>query len=329
MITPMEYKDRYENIAVPLKGGGEKAVKVNMYRLRSMPASSYGGYNEKTMQAFMEKLNKNGINIKLRVDTDAGTVYLDPAQDEAEAAYKKRTGIDVSMKIESADGTVRMDRSAGGSLPFRGASPSKNEGANDMHSLARYVFAGKGAPEHCQMVLQLAHHWGLAPDPQVYADDAMGLDCNGFIGNYLWHGKAGKSWTDLGIRNRDLGPDATIDSYFPSHPQGFVASWDDLDGSKMYVMGMVDANGNIIRGGGGLASAGHFMITQPNFVRPPRKNGKVSSRSIFVVESTAGHKPGLWESFYSLKNAGKNRVFTVLREEMTVQSLDVKIAEVK
>ena len=78
-----------------------------------------------------------------------------------------------------------------------------------------------------------------------------------------------------------------------------------------------------------MASAGHFTITQPGHVRPPRTNGKVISQSIYVVESTAGHKPGLWESFYSLQSAGKNGVFTVLREEMTVRSLNVKIAEVK
>src|SRR5262249_4415590 len=224
---------------------------------------------------------------------------------------------------------VRMDSSAGGLLPLRGVAPTKNEPANDMHSLARYVFAGKGAPEHCQIVLQLAHHWDLAPDLQQYADEALGLDCNGFVGNYLWHDRRGKPWTDLGLRNRDLGPDAMIDSFFPHRPQDFVASWDDLDGTKMYVMGMADAKGNIIKGGGGLASAGHITITQPGFVRPPRTNGNVTSRAIFVVESTAGHEPGLWESFYSLESAGDNRTFTVRREEMTRPTLRVKIAEVK
>lgn len=325
-MLPIEYKARYESIMVPLKDGTVKPFKVYMYRLRSAPAGIYGGYNEAAMTAFMTKLNANGIDNVVRVDTDSGVVYLDPALDQGPGSH-----------LSKKDGpAVRTDSSAGGWLPLRGLSPSpkgtpadRQEAPNDMHSLARYVFAGKGAPEHCQIVLQLAHKWDLAPDPQAYADAALGLDCNGFVGNYLWHGKRGKPWTDLGIRNMDLGPDATIDSFFPTRLQDFVATWSDLDGSKMYVMGMVNGNGDIIQGGGAAVNAGHITITQPGFVRPTRTSGRVTSQAIYVVESTAGHTPGLWQSFYSLQSEENNRVFNVRREEMTAPNLKVKIAEVK
>jgi hypothetical protein len=325
-MTPMDYKDRYELIKVPLIYGLVKTVKVNMYRLAHTPANVYGGYNQAAAQAFLAKLDRNGIDTRLRVDTDAGTVYIDPDLNKAAAAHKKSMQ-DGMVYVYAKGKTLTMDSSAGGQLPLLGAPPSKLEMANDMHSLARYVFAGKGAPEHCQIVLQLAHYWGLAPQPQVYADAALGLDCNGFVGNYLWHDQRGNPWTDLGIRFRDKGPDAYINEFFPRHPGDFVAHWDDLDGSKMYVMGMVDGNGNIIPGGS--AGVGHFTITQPGFARPPRTNGGVTAPAIYVVESTAGHKPGLWESYYSFVSVNSNRVFTVRREEMTVPYLNVKIAEVR
>ncbi len=312
MMTPMDYKARYEKIVVRLKNGKEQAVKVNMYRLRVMPEGTYGGYNQTAKQAFMAKLNKNGVDTEIRVDIDEGYLYLDPDLDPGQGS------------------AFRMATDAGGALPLHGPSPSKNELPNDMATLAAYVFAGKGAPEHCQIVLQLAHQWDLAPDPQKYADDALGLDCNGFVGNYLWHAKRENDWRNLGLRNWDLGPDATIDAFFPFRPADFVTKWDDLDGTKMYVLGMVDGNGSIIKGGGDLAAAGHIMLTQPGFVRTPRTNGGVKSQAIQVVESTAGHKPGLWSSYYSLRTADtKNGIFNVLREEMTVPNLTVRIAELR
>ncbi|HMP03541.1 MAG TPA: hypothetical protein PKD86_08895 [Gemmatales bacterium] len=327
-MTPMEYKDRYEAIVIPLKNGGEKSFKVNSYRLRSMPPVRYGGYKADKMNAFRSAFRKNGVNTRLRVDTVNGVTYLDPAQDQAEADFKKRTGLNVTMSVEFTHG-ARLNSSAGGQLPFLGKSPNENEPPNDMLTMARYCFAGKGAPEHCQIVLQLAHHWGLAPDPQAYADEALGLDCNGFVGNFLWHVKRKRPWTDLGIRFRDLGPDAKIDAYFPYSQRGFVASWDDLDGDKTYIFGKVDGAGNIIKGGGGLASAGHIMITQPGFVRPPRTVGPITSRSIFVLESTPAQEWGLTENFYSLEGDIGNRIFRLRRGDSAALSINVKIAEVR
>lgn len=54
--------------------------------------------------------------------------------------------------------------------------------------LAR-VFTGKGTPELCAKALQLAEAFGLVKPTvmamQSYCDDFIGLDCNGFVGNYL------------------------------------------------------------------------------------------------------------------------------------------------
>jgi hypothetical protein len=51
------------------------------------------------------------------------------------------------------------------------------------------AFTGKGTPEICARALRLAEAFGLvAPTVatmQTYCDNYVGLDCNGFVGNYL------------------------------------------------------------------------------------------------------------------------------------------------
>src|SRR5262245_52625418 len=50
-------------------------------------------------------------------------------------------------------------------------------------------YYGKGSPEDCQITLQIAVMLGESSKGQLqkYCDDYLGLDCNGFVGNYLWH----------------------------------------------------------------------------------------------------------------------------------------------
>ena len=84
-------------------------------------------------------------------------------------------------------------------------------------------------------------------------------------------------------------------------------------------MGMVDASGNIIPGGKGLASAGHLVITEPNRCEDRRRIDGSSSFALWVVESTAGLAPGLWESWYSCRSV-KNKVFDIDREEIITGS---------
>jgi hypothetical protein len=194
--------------------------------------------------------------------------------------------------------------------------------------MARYVFGGKGAPEHCQIVLQLADHWGLAPDGlQAYADSALGLDCNGFVGNYLWHARLGKPWNEMGLDKHD-GPDQTIDDYFDTRSKKLVSKWEDINSANIYILGEAnETTGKIIPGGG--SDTGHITITEPGQFRaamPPFPSG------IWVVESTASAPdPGLLESWYSLDTAaGALKVFKLTRESITNARRKVffKIAQV-
>ena len=196
----------------------------------------------------------------------------------------------------------------------------------------RYAFLGKGSPELIQVVLQLADCWELAPDGlQKYADSALGLDCNGFVGNYLWHVKHNHPWTELGYGDHDLGADAYIDEYFRGST--LLDKWEKMDFKQSYLMAAVDGAGNIIQGGGG--GIGHVVITEPNRSQPvypdnPKIVWVASTFRVWVVESTGGHDPGLWESWYSSKGVTTGKVFTVSRPEMTAfKTLAMKIAPVR
>jgi hypothetical protein len=178
--------------------------------------------------------------------------------------------------------------------------------------MARYVFKGKGAPEHCQIVLQLVAHWGLASKGlQAYADRALGLDCNGFVGNYLWHGKNSVGWSYLAVGKHVVGPDASIDGFF-DHRKA-VRKLEEIDASKSYILGKVGPTGQVIPGGNA-ATAGHIVVTEPGRFQPAM--GGIKPR-IYAVESTASHDPGLCETWYSILSIDQKGIFTILRESMT------------
>lgn len=168
----------------------------------------------------------------------------------------------------------------------------------------------------------------MTNDLQDYADANLGLDCNGFVGNYLWHSKNGNPWNKLGLGNHDLGPDALISGYFDN--KKLVESWEAIDPSKSYILGMVDNHGKIIPGGGGsVADAGHIAITEPHRQDSRQRKDGSNSFALWAVESTGGHTPGLWESWYSYQSVQK-KIFAIDREEMVAGSryLSFKIATV-
>jgi hypothetical protein len=196
-----------------------------------------------------------------------------------------------------------------------GLQPVASSVLNQLSVMARYVYGGKGAPEHCQLVLQLVDHWNLAPDGlQRYADDALGLDCNGFVGNYLWHARLGKPWTEMGLNKHD-GPDQTIDDYFDHRSQKLVSKWEDINSANIYILGEADEQtGKIIPGGS--SDTGHITITEPGVFRTAKPS---LGSAIWVVESTASAPdPGLLESWYSLDSVGSSpKVFKLTRESIT------------
>jgi hypothetical protein len=296
-MTPRQYKARYESLTVSLAGGGSATVKINKYRNRH-----HKSYNEATATAFLNKLAAARIDTELLVDSGPETFRI---------LHRNRdSSFTVNEMTET--GPQRVNQQV--DYKF-------------LQLMARYVFAGKGAPEHCQIVLQLADHWKLAPRGlQAYADDALGLDCNGFVGNYLWHGLRRQPWKELGL-NASEGPDSSIGEYLQRKKK--INGWNEMVPGRCYILGLVNSAGTIVAGGGDGTNDGHIAITEPSLVRPPDSFGRVG---IYVVEATGAHDPGLWESWYGLEGTSAKfpGVFNVNREEMIAghQHLSFRMAEV-
>ena len=293
-MTPTAYKTRYEHLQVPLADGSTKELRVNQYRLRGVPKHDV---NEVAEKAFFDALQKNHVDMELRVDPGARTFRI---------LHRSRDS-SFSVSEQTTTGPEKVDASF----------------LNQLSIMARYVFVGKGAPEHCQLVLQLVDHWKLAPAGlQTWADKALGLDCNGFVGNFLLHGQREAEWSALGVGKHDEGPDVSIDGYFDRRRA--ITRWEDLNPARSYILGRVDDAGNVIPGGS-LANAGHIAITEPGRFRPGTPG---QAPAVWAVESTASHDPGLWESWYSLVKVNRWGIFTLNREAMIAghQKLRFKIA---
>ncbi len=143
-------------------------------------------------------------------------------------------------------------------------------------------FIGKGSPEDCQLVLQLAYRVGGVPPLllQQWADDNIGLDCNGFVGSYIYHHLLGNAWNAKPAKG-DPEPGAVITTIFQWAAGALDKdALDDLskvDPSKKYIIARVDAAGRVMPGGP-KAAVGHIAITQP---------GKIMKQS-FVNNSMGG-----------------------------------------
>lgn len=183
---------------------------------------------------------------------------------------------------------------------------------NDLWSYARKSLSGKGSPEEAAICLQLAARFNLlgGGDLQAYCDNNLGLDCNGFVGNYLVHGKAGAEWDGEGTSQNYLA-NTTIDIIARKGMQ--VTTIDQLVPTSSYIMAMVNGAGQIIKGGPG-GGVGHIMITQPGvgFNAPYVNNGTLTSAWCMVaVESTGG--VGLISKPCFIEKVDKSGNFTIKR----------------
>jgi hypothetical protein len=290
-MTPLDYLNRYYNLEVPIeddKGVTQwVTVKVASYRL--------GEDGLKSREALLNKLR--------------------PHLDEK--------GETVTVKVKSVYGEEEKTFHSRGEIGPFVAAP----------------FYGKGSPEDVQIVLQLAVRYGLIGSTQKDIQDYcswtdsktqmghIGLDCNGFIGNFLRHTVGGFMWDQKpGKGESSLASTGIRD--LMNQVGTPIKTMDELILNKIYVLGRVDkTTGIIINRFGSKNTIGHIMISQPltlklSAVYVPIYGDIIGEvPSLQVLEST-GHK-GLVESTYLVLDVDKRGVFTVWRgskeEEMKVR----------
>jgi hypothetical protein len=183
---------------------------------------------------------------------------------------------------------------------------------NELAYTAVAPFYGKGSPEEVQIMLQLRYRFQkvtLALNDFTKAA-FIGLDCNGFVGNYVQRAVKGAHWYRRSAS--DPGPSTCLSSLMKLGTR--IKSMDDLNSpSDTFLLAMTDASGNIIdhikstsAGGGTSVEHGHIMITQPSTVQ---KSG--NELQVQVLESAGG--VGLVESTYKILSVSAKGVFKIFR----------------
>jgi hypothetical protein len=180
-------------------------------------------------------------------------------------------------------------------------------------------FWGKGSPEDCQITLEVAVLLGVTTmdKVQLYADKHIGLDCNGFVGNYIWHEHLGKGWQTWG-GDAAPSPSANIDAIFTwvTNQGRQILAIEEMAVAKKYVLAMLDRTTLQIIPGGPSSRSGHIVITEPNRFMPQSfvydtmgfydlglaKKGAYGHPAYYAVESTGPEfKVGLKESWYAFR----------------------------
>lgn len=191
-------------------------------------------------------------------------------------------------------------------------------------------FVGKGSPEQVQIAIQLVYRFRkVSTTVEQFVDrDFVGLDCNGFVGNYYQKVVQEQSWQTADV-NKDPGPTTLMDDLLALGEE--VMDLKDLRADGTYILVWCDPYGNIKNPQKGVANSyGHVMITEPNTLE-----GVPGYQTIEVVEATASGKRKLRVLDYTLRSAKKvfvgGRKAGVFRVERGSPSdqMDVRISRLR
>jgi hypothetical protein len=209
-------------------------------------------------------------------------------------------------------------------------------GPDQIRMSAVRPFYGKGSPEDCQIALQLAVLLGLTTSNhlQNWCDANLGLDCNGFVGNYLSRVVLGVEWQLDPIHP---GPSTDIQRIFRwaagSDESGALDDLSKVDPDRKYILCKVDPHGNVMPGGPHSA-AGHISITEPGeFMRQSfvsnsmggidlttAQEGMYGKFAVRTIEAAGPQGvPGMgigrnWTVFIKQLSQAKNKVFEIRRD---------------
>jgi hypothetical protein len=208
---------------------------------------------------------------------------------------------------------------------------------NRIMGRAVQAFSGKGSPEDVQLTLQLAARCGVATKGlQQYCDEKvdtysrLGLDCNGFVGNYLRYRDSSYKWSDASPKGKITSTTMIRDllQILGTKP---ITNVDDMMNSRIFVMGLVDNTGTVINQLDSNGRPGHIVITESvswgkRAVYPPVPKEYLIPNERYLHYSTLEATPGVGLSpgVYAILNMTKSGVATVFRGNVN-STMRVKI----
>ena len=206
-----------------------------------------------------------------------------------------------------------------------------------LHPRPAAAFSGKGSPEDVQLTLQLAARCGVATKGlQQYCDEKvdtysrLGLDCNGFVGNYLRYRDSSYKWSDASPKGKITSTTMIRDllQILGTKP---ITNVDDMMNSRIFVMGLVDNTGTVINQLDSNGRPGHIVITESvswgkRAVYPPVPKEYLIPNERYLHYSTLEATPGVGLSpgVYAILNMTKSGVATVFRGNVN-STMRVKI----
>jgi hypothetical protein len=184
-----------------------------------------------------------------------------------------------------------------------------------------YPFVGKGTPEQAQIATQLVYRYHKAfHTPEAFHKIGfIGLDCNGFVGNYIRRAIKDEWWSLAPRNDWDPGPTTLINGLFDLQGKNsYIKDMEELRPEDTYILGYCGQDGSIYDPGKG-AAYGHIMITEPRTLEKTANGVRV-----LVVESCGGK--GLQASQYEFLSASKQPHGTVFNVLRWGHSMPVRIA---
>ncbi|HEX6279707.1 MAG TPA: hypothetical protein VFZ49_06775 [Pyrinomonadaceae bacterium] len=306
IMGPMEYARKYWNLEFPILNDNNEIVGFDRVRFAKYRLHNGAGKDAKEPPGLSD--------------------FRSAVVNYAYGFFKQ--GRSLEMKVKNVWGDVY----------HMGAKTSKE--FQPFLVRAVQAFYGKGSPEDVQLTLQLAVRCGVITngvqqycDHQVDKYARLGLDCNGFVGNYLRYRNSVTKWNyyDKNSRN-SINGETMIRDMCTSLGTKMIGNTDEMSVPQVHVLGRVDSNGTVINqySSDGIA---HVMITQAQHwgrqdALPPIPKEYVGRQYLRYsgVESTPD--VGLSDFQYTILNVAKNGVATVWRDKV-FSSIKAKIYPVK
>jgi hypothetical protein len=180
------------------------------------------------------------------------------------------------------------------------------------------AFWGKASPEEMQVTVQLLDRFGVKTRAELTAycaSENIGVDCSGFVGNYIARELGTTAWHTQ-VATGAVGPKMKSNAIFNSYNANRVTDVTQLNTSKRYVLGYCDNNGRPH----GSSPTGHITISAK-----PRQDqltciasdggGQGSMGRLTISESTGGI--GVITSEYSIRESQRegtaNAYFKIYR----------------